>query len=190
MDSRKLRPLQLALRAAAGASTAFAAARFLELDRPIIAFTAAVIATDLFPAQSRELGLRRLGATVLGGVVGATLGSLLQSNPWTLGVGVLVAMLLAHLLRASEAARVAGYICGLIVIDSSDAPWRDALHRMIETALGVSVAWIISYVPKLISITDAETTSNDAGQGQHSKPEDSDKSAADGRTLEKSQNTP
>ena len=156
----------MALRAAAGASIALAAARVLDLDRPVVAFTAAIIATDLFPAQSRELGLRRLGATVLGGVVGAGLGSLLLPTSWTLAAGVLVAMLLAHLFRASEAARVAGYICGLILIDSSASPWRDALFRMIETALGVSVAWIISYVPKLIPISVADRASKDAPPGQ------------------------
>jgi uncharacterized membrane protein YgaE (UPF0421/DUF939 family) len=152
---QSLKPLQLAVRAAAGASIAFAAAEILKLDHPIIAFTAAVIVTDLKPAQTRELGLRRLGATLVGGITGAVLGPALPPTAWALGTSVLVAMLISHMLRAREGAKVAGYICGLIVLDNSAAPWHDALYRMIETALGVIVAWIISYVPKLIPVEES-----------------------------------
>jgi hypothetical protein len=69
-------------------------------------------------------------------------------------VSVLVAILISHLLRAREGAKVAGYICGLIVLDHSAEPWKDALARTIETGLGVTVAWLISYVPKLISVEE------------------------------------
>jgi uncharacterized membrane protein YgaE (UPF0421/DUF939 family) len=155
MDRRMLKPLQLAVRAAAGATIAYAAARALNLDDPIIAFTIAVVVTDLEPAQTRMLGLRRLGATVVGAVTGVALSVALQPTILALGAGVLLAVLVSHLLRAREGAKVAGYICGLIVIDASAAPWRDALDRTLETALGVSVAWMISYVPKLIAIEEA-----------------------------------
>ena len=163
--------MQLAVRAAAGASIAFAGAELLKLDHPIIAFTAAVIVTDLKPVQTRELGLLRLGATLVGGVSGAVLAYVLPPAAWALGASVLVAMLMAHLLGAREGAKVAGYICGLIVLDNSAAPWTDALHRMLETALGVTVAWIISYVPKLIPIEDgAEATKADAITDEETPP--------------------
>jgi len=139
----------MALRAAVGASLSFAIAQLLNLEHPIFAFTATVIVTDLKPAQSRELGLRRLGATIMGGVAGAALSFVLPPAPWAIGAGVLAAMLLADLLGAREGAKIAGYICGLIVLEHSPEPWHDAAYRVIETALGVSVAWLISYVPKL-----------------------------------------
>ncbi len=72
-----------------------------------------------------------------------------------MGLGILVAMLICHLLRASEGARVAGYICGLIVLDQSLEPWRYAFFRFVETGLGVSVAWLVSLVPKLVHIEEA-----------------------------------
>ena len=73
MRRRSLSGLQLAVRAAVGASVSYALAQLLGSDQPIFAFTAAVIVTDLKPAQNRELGLRRLGATLVGGVAGAAL---------------------------------------------------------------------------------------------------------------------
>jgi uncharacterized membrane protein YccC len=59
-------------------------------------------------------------------------------------------MILAQLLKAGEGARVAGYISGIVLLDHSTAPWSYALYRFLETALGVLIAWAISFVPKLI----------------------------------------
>ena len=154
MGPQSLRGVQLAVRAAAGASVSFAIAELLKLDHPIIAFTAAVIVTDLKPAQTRELGVRRLGATLVGGLTGAVLGMAIRPTAWGIGLSVLVAILISHVLRAREGAKVAGYICGLIVLDHSTEPWKEALARTIETGLGVFVAWVISYVPKLIPIEE------------------------------------
>lgn len=116
---------------------------------------AAVIVTDLVPSQSQQLGLRRLLATVLGAICGATLSPILVPSPWGIGIGVLVAMLTSQLFRARDAAKVAGYICGIVVLDHSVEPWHYAFYRLIETALGVVVAWLISYVPKLIRIEES-----------------------------------
>jgi uncharacterized membrane protein YgaE (UPF0421/DUF939 family) len=163
MRRRSLSGLQVAVRAAVGASVSFALAQLLALPHPIFAFTAAVIVTDLKPTQSRELGLRRLGATLVGGVAGAALSMVLPSTPWAIGAGVLGAMLLCDMLGAREGAKIAGYICGLIVFEHSAEPWHDAFYRMIETALGVTVAWAISYVPKLIPPERAEAGDVTAG---------------------------
>jgi uncharacterized membrane protein YgaE (UPF0421/DUF939 family) len=131
-----------------------AIAQFLGLDHPIFAFIAAVIVTDLTPSQTRQLGLRRMAATVIGALSGVALSMALPPSAWTVALSVLIAMLLCYLLRAGEGARVAGYICALIVFDHGMEPWLYAYYRFIETALGVGVAWLISYVPKLISIAD------------------------------------
>jgi uncharacterized membrane protein YgaE (UPF0421/DUF939 family) len=147
---------QLALRAAVGAGASIAIARALKLEHPIYAFLAAVIVTDLLPSQSRHLGLRRLLATVLGAACGATLGPMLGAGPWAVGLGVMAAMLLSQFAGARDAAKVAGYICGIVVLDHSAEPWHYAFYRLIETALGVLVAWAISYVPKLIRMEEPE----------------------------------
>jgi len=148
--------VQLALRAAVAAALSIAIAQALKLEHPIYAFLAAVIVTDLLPSQSQHLGLRRLLATILGAVCGAALSPMLAPSPLGIGLGVLLAMLMSQLFRAQDAAKVAGYICGIVVLDHSTEPWHYAFYRLIETALGVVVAWAISYVPKLIRIEESD----------------------------------
>lgn len=144
--------LQLAIRASAAAGISVAIAHSLHLQHPIFALIAAVIVTDLDPAQSRKLGLRRIVSTIIGAVCGAALSSLFQPAFWGIPVGILTAMTICVLLGAHEGAKVAGYTCAIVLLDNSSTPWEYASYRFVETALGIVVAWIISYVPKLIQL--------------------------------------
>lgn len=143
--------LQLALRVALAGVAAYALADLLRFKHPIYAFIAAVIVTDLSSDLSRRLGWTRLAATLVGALIGAALSQALGPGAFSLGVGVLAAMLACQVLNLSEGAKVAGYICGLILIDHRGEPWSYAVFRLLETALGVIVAWGISAVPRLIA---------------------------------------
>jgi uncharacterized membrane protein YgaE (UPF0421/DUF939 family) len=90
----------------------------------------------------------------VGATCGAVLSPLLPPGPLAIGLGVLLAMLISELLQARDGAKVAGFISGIIMLDHSPEPWLYAYQRFIETALGVAVAWAISYVPKLIRIEE------------------------------------
>jgi uncharacterized membrane protein YgaE (UPF0421/DUF939 family) len=143
--------LQLGTRSAVGATLAFAIAQGLNLDFPIFALVGAVIATDLTPAQSRELGLRRVVATFVGALTGVIATSAKLTGLWAVAPSIVVAVLISYRVGAYEGARVAGYICGLIVLlDESAQPWHYAFFRLVETVLGVLVAWGLSFVPKLL----------------------------------------
>ncbi len=155
MQLQALKGIQLAIRASLASGLSIAIAEVLKLEHPIYAFVAAVIVTDLTPSQTRQLGLRRMVATVLGAVCGAILSQIFPPGAWAVGLSVLIAMLMCQVLRASEGARVAGYICAIVVLDHSAEPWLYAFCRFIETALGVGVAWLISCVPKLIQLEQA-----------------------------------
>jgi uncharacterized membrane protein YgaE (UPF0421/DUF939 family) len=142
---------QLALRAGVAGGLATWAAHLLGMEHPIYAFIGAVIVTDLSPAQSQSLGLRRILATAVGSLCGAALSQLLGPGPAAVGLSVIVAMLAGYALGAGDAAKVAGYICGIVVLDHSVEPWLYAGQRFLETVLGVLIAWGISYIPKLIA---------------------------------------
>ena len=142
--------LQLSLRAALAAGLALAIAQLLRLQFPLYAMISAVVVTDLDPAKTRKLGLPRLIGTILGATLGAVICVLLRPGAWEVGLGVFLAMFLSHLLGLRDAARVAGYVCGIVLFDYDEAPWSYALYRTIETTIGIALAVLISLVPKLL----------------------------------------
>lgn len=167
MTAGALSALQLSLRAAVAAAFAVAIARLLSFDYPIFAFISAVLVTDLSSVESRKLGVNRLLATVVGALWGAILTPLIPSGAVAIGFSVLIAMATCHLLIGTGGARVAAFVCGIIVLDNNAEPWVYALHRFAETVLGVSVAWAISYVPKLFHFDDgAKRSTSSSGDGE------------------------
>ena len=132
-----------------------AVARLLRLPFPLYAMIAAVIVTDLSASQTRRLGVPRLVGTVVGVVVGATLVHALPAGPLAVGGGVLSAMFLSHLLLRPEAAKLAGYVCGIMLLEHGRDPWYYAVLRLTETMLGIGVAVAVSFIPKLLHADDA-----------------------------------
>jgi len=147
---------QLAIRAAIAATAAAAIAQALKLDYPIYAFLAAIVATDLTTQQSRQLGLRRLVATLLGAAGGGLISSVLPSSAWSAGLAILVTVFLSRRMNVRNGAKVAGYIAAIIVLHFGPDPWGHAYDRLIETALGVTVAWLASFVPLLFRNEDVD----------------------------------
>ncbi|MBZ5494138.1 MAG: FUSC family protein [Acidobacteriia bacterium] len=155
MKLRKLTgAFQVAIRAALAAGISVLLAQLCRFEHPIYALIAAVIVTDLSPARTTKLGLQRLAATVVGASCGAVAGTALGAAAWAIGLSIFVAMATCHLLRASDGAKVAGYICGIVMIAHGTHPWVYAFFRLIETSLGIGVAWLLSLVPKLIHVEE------------------------------------
>lgn len=149
---------QVAVRAALAASLAVLFAQLCRFEHPIYALIAAVIVTDLSPSRTTKLGLQRLAATVVGASCGAVAGTVLGATAWAIGLSIFVAMATCHLLRLPDGAKVAGYICGIVMIAHGTHPWTYAFLRLIETSLGIAVAWLLSLVPKLIHVEEPTST--------------------------------
>jgi len=151
MPGSKIVPaVQLAIRAGLAALLSVGVAQYFGLNvlQPLIT---CCLVIDLSPEDTRRLALKRLAATLLGGVLGASLGMVLPPNPMSVGLGVLAAMLASHLVRLDGAARLAGFVCGICVLRQGD-PWSYAYARLLETALGIGMAVLTSYVPKLVRV--------------------------------------
>ena len=144
--------LQLSLRAAVSAGLAVPTAQFFELEYPINALIAAVIVTDLSPSMTRRTALRRLAGTLLGATVGALYTYVLPPGPVTIGVSILTAMLLTCVVHLQTAAKLAGFVCGIVVLAHGAQPWSYAAYRMIETFIGIAMAVLVSMVPKLLKV--------------------------------------
>jgi len=149
---------QLSLRAAVAAGLALVAAQLLRLEHPLYAMISAVIVTDLVPSQTPKLALPRLAGTLVGSAIGAVITTLLPSGVWTTTVGIFAAMFASYILYLQAAAKVAGYVCGIVLLDHGDSPWSYALLRMIETALGIVAAMGVSVVPKLLKSKNPDGT--------------------------------
>ena len=147
--------LRPSLRVGPASGLAVALAQLLRLPYPLYALVAVVIVSDLSPARTRELALRRLVGTVLGSTLGATVHPWLPPAAWSIGLGVLGAMFLSYLSRLDEAAKVAGYVCGIVMLEHGDQPWSYALYRLVETVLGIGLAVLVSLVPLLVPMDES-----------------------------------
>ena len=150
--------LQLSLRAAVAAGLAVAIAQFLKLQYPVYALLAAVIVLDLSPLKTQQLELQRLAGTLVGATVGATLSYVLPSGSWAIVVSILVAMLLSYAVHLQAAAKLAGYVCGIVFLPHDVDPWTYAVYRVIETFLGIAMAVLVSLVPKLMRVEIPDAT--------------------------------
>ena len=147
----------MSTRAGTAAAISVLVAYALKLEFPLYALIAAIIVTDLSASRTRQLGIQRLIGTIIGAVIGATLGAMSQfahAGAWLVAVGVFAAILASHILGVKEAAKLAGYVSGIVLLDHSDRPWSYALYRFVETLIGIAAAFSISLIPKLLKLPD------------------------------------
>lgn len=130
-------------------------ARQFGLQFPVYALIAAIIVTDLSPATTRHLAFQRLLGTILGATLGAAISvataTTSQATSVIVGIAVLGAMLISYLVSMPSAARLAGYVCALVLVNFNDHPWTYAAYRSVETVLGIATAVGVSFIPKLIT---------------------------------------
>ena len=146
--------IQLSVRAALSAALAVVIASLLSFEFPLYALIAAIIVTDLSPDKTRKAGASRVIGSALGAGVGAAFSTFLPSNPVTIGLSVAFAMVLTQVARLRDATKLAGYVCGITMLGHADEPWFYAFLRLLETTLGVAVAILVSFAPKLLGVDD------------------------------------
>lgn len=88
---------------------------------------------------------------MIGTVLGAVLSLALPPGAFTIALGIFLTMALSHMLRLPEAARIAGYLCAIVLLEHTAEPWVYAFWRFAETVLGIVIALLVSMAPKLLS---------------------------------------
>ena len=154
--------LGLSIRASLAAGIALLIAQLLRLPHPLYSMISAIIVTDITAAKTRQLSLPRLVGTVLGAALGALIDSFAKESMWTVAASILVAMFMTQLVSLPDAAKVAGYVCGIVVLKYRGNPWSYALYRTGETVLGIAAAALVSLVPKLVQL-EAPKSQNQSG---------------------------
>ena len=144
--------VRMSVRASVSAGLAVFAAQLAQLEYPIYAMIAAVLVTDLATSQTRELAVPRLVGTILGAGMGAAISVVLPHGVIAVCFGIIVTMLLSYVAGLHDASKVAGYICGIVLLSYGDNPWFYAFHRFLETVLGIGMAVMVSFVPRLVTL--------------------------------------
>jgi uncharacterized membrane protein YgaE (UPF0421/DUF939 family) len=90
----------------------------------------------------------RLIGTAIGAVAGASFVQLWGSHLWSFGLAAIVTVLLCTLLNLEQSYRLACVTVAIVMlIHSVGSPWRLALWRFLEVAVGIVVALVISALP-------------------------------------------
>ena len=106
---------------------------------------------DSSPSKTRHLALQRMAGTLLGAMVGP------DQLPSAIGSGGSRGQHPdghAAQLRCSPAGRgqMAGVVSGITLLAHAANPWPYAVDRLIETLLGITMAVLVSFVPKLLRV--------------------------------------
>jgi uncharacterized membrane protein YgaE (UPF0421/DUF939 family) len=142
--------LQIGLRAALASLLSAWVALRLGMDYPIYAVIAAIVVTDPSPQVTRRTGLLRLVGNIIGAGLGGGLGSLLGHSPLVMAGGVLISILLCELIGLKDAAKITGYITGIVILFHGDSPWAYAWARFIETSIGLGFAILVGSLAEVL----------------------------------------
>ena len=143
--------VQISARCAVAAAVALGIAGLFRMPFPLYAVIAAVIVTDPSPKETRKLAIPRIAGTIVGASLGATLSPWLAAGPAAIATGIFLAMALSYALGMPGAAKLAGYVCAICLLQEASAPWTYSWWRFVETMLGIIVAVLASLIPPLIA---------------------------------------
>jgi uncharacterized membrane protein YccC len=156
--------IQLSARCTAAAAISLGIADMLRMPFPLYAVIAAVIVTDPSPEQTRKLAGPRIVGTIIGASLGAALSPFLPGGPIAIAIGIFAGMILSHAVGMPSAAKLAGYVCAICLLQDSDRPWSYSWWRFVETLLGIAVAVMASWVPPLLPLRSATKSSAEPEQ--------------------------
>ncbi|GAA6615980.1 FUSC family protein [Scytonema sp. NUACC26] len=136
---------KMALKMAIASVLAFAIAKWWHWEYPFYAVIAAIIVMSSTHGSTLLLGFQRLIGTAIGAIGGAIFAVMLGSNVWSLGLSVFLTIFLSNYWKFTEAAKLAGYISAIVILNYNASPWLYAWRRFLETLLGIVIALLVNH---------------------------------------------
>jgi len=137
-------------------------ANFLKLPQAYWAAISAFVVMGADVGATVRASWTRLIGTAIGAVAGAMFVQFWGNHLWSFGLAAIVTVLLCTLLNLEQSYRLACVTVAIVMlIHNAESPWRLALWRFLEVAVGIMVALAISALPP-------KTSPPEVGDGQES----------------------
>ena len=120
-------------------------AQLLKFEYPFYSAIAAVIAMQATIEDSVKTGLHRMQGTLVGALMGYGFALVTMHNPWWTGLGLILTMTVLKYMKWTEAMSIASIVFIAISVNLTGKPLDYAVNRIIDTALGLAVAYLVNY---------------------------------------------
>lgn len=151
------------LKTALAVSICVAISQLLKLEYPFYAAIAAIISMESSLTTSYKAGRNRMLGTLVGASIGLLLATIQPENIFLCGLGIILIITILNHFNWNSSISIAGIVFIAIMVNlDGQSPLQYSLNRLLDTAIGISVALAVNYLvfPHRI---DAELT------GQHSR---------------------
>ncbi|MGC7872156.1 FUSC family protein [Desulfosporosinus sp. SYSU MS00001] len=119
-------------------------ADLLHFEYPFYSAIAAVIAMQATMADSLNQGINRMKGTIIGAITGYLFALIPFNNPVLIGIGLISTLAILKRMHWNEAMNIASIVFIAIMVNNAGHPLNYSLNRIIDTALGIAVAYLVN----------------------------------------------
>lgn len=119
----------------------------LNLEYPFYAAIAAIISMESSLTMSFKAGRNRMLGTLVGALVGLAFASIAPNNAILCGVGTVIIIAILNYFNWNSSISIAGIVFIAIMVNlNGRSPLLYGANRILDTAIGISVALIVNYL--------------------------------------------
>jgi uncharacterized membrane protein YgaE (UPF0421/DUF939 family) len=118
----------------------------LNLDSPIFAGIAAILAMKASVSESLSIGKNRMLGTILGGIVALSFSYIAPTNILTIGIGIIIIIYICNLLGWKKSIELASIVFLSIIMNYEEGNRLNyAIARTLSTLIGLVIGTVINY---------------------------------------------
>jgi uncharacterized membrane protein YgaE (UPF0421/DUF939 family) len=135
------------LKTALAVAICVAISQALKLEYPFYAAIAAIISLESSLTTSFKAGRNRMLGTFVGALVGLGFASIAPDNALLCGVGIVIIIVILNAFHWNSSITIAGIVFIAIMVNlDGRSPLLYSANRLLDTALGISVALAVNYL--------------------------------------------